>query len=194
MAIHYQNCIWNVINISLYISLFRSLVNLILDPLSPRLSVRPKHNPTLALPLLHTPQNWKEISTLRQVCLHAHAHAHTLACRQNWDVQGSSRSSGPSALIWTNPWKPWPGPSEGLHRASSYIYAAFSHPAISRIFRGPGNPSAHSRVKSWSISLDVRCAHVPAIVARSSFFILPPKTYSGVECVFCAMPGRLFVL
>ena len=103
MAIHYQNCIWNVINISLYISLFRSLVNLILDPLSPRLSVRPKHNPTLALPLLHTPQNWKEISTLRQVCLHAHAHAHTLThsragktemCKVPADLQALQLSSG----------------------------------------------------------------------------------------------------
>lgn len=162
-------------------NVYRSLVNLILDPLSPTHVCQTKaqsHNPSFLTvqPSTFSSQVEKVIWGM-SACMLAHT-------QRNWDVEDSSRSSGPSALICWNPWKPWPGLSEGLNCASSYIHAAFSHPNISAIFKGPG------KLYVFHLTSGIR---VPMIVACLGFFFLPQRHKAGGICL-CEMPNTLFVL
>lgn len=72
------------------------------------------------------------------------------------------------------------GLSEGLNCASCYIHAAFSHPNISALFKGPGNSSSHRTATLYVFHL-ASGVHVPTIVVQ---LVFPPSaTYSRREFV-----------
>ncbi len=174
------------VSISVYANVFRGLLNLILDQLLPSHVCQTEAEPHFfSLPLTVQPSTFcseLEKALSLQSLWGMSACMHTLTRWESGMWRAPADPQACSALIWTNPWKPWPGLSKGLHCASSYIHAAFSHSTISATFKGPGNPSAHNTVKIMCVSLRIRYPHANNCSVRN--FLFPaPKTYNRVECV-----------